>query len=69
MTGPQTTEQMQHTIDELHNALWLALKCFGGKIYISPINLLAWGNPSGKIEWMDDPSSGMKIIWIVEKDA
>ena len=68
LTIPQTTERMQHTINELHSALWMALQRSGGEIVIKPRDLLMWGKP-GRVEWLDDPSNNTKIIRIAGKDT
>jgi hypothetical protein len=58
--------EARRTIDELHNALWLALKVSDGEIVVTPEELAEWGKPAGRIEWLTDPSNGIKIIRLVE---
>lgn len=62
-------EEARHTINELHNALWLALKASDGEIVVTPEELAEWGNPKDiTIEWLTDPSSGIKIIRLAESE-
>ena len=60
--------EAQRTIKELHNALWLALKASDGEIVVTPEEMAEWGQPQGSIEWLTDPSSGIKIIRLADAE-
>jgi hypothetical protein len=62
-------DEAQKTINELHNALWLALKGSDGEIVVTPEELAEWGAPSGRIEWLTDPGTGIKIIRLAEEQS
>lgn len=66
LNAAATMEQMQHTIDDLHQALWAVLWMNGGEVVISPCDIIAMPR-SGVIEWLSCHEKMSKIIRIQDE--